>query len=88
MATLDEQETTVTYTRADNVVRIYTAVPRHIRALRGNDRATETRSGDDWAEFTVPATEFDPVKGFKRRVTMSDEQRQAASDRMKALHTR
>lgn len=81
--TLDEQETTVTHVRSDNLVRIYTANPKHLRKLRANDRATITKDYGDSAEFTVPATDFDPLTGFKRKSKpMTPEQREAAALRL------
>lgn len=36
------------------------------------------------AEFVIPLSEFDPLKGFKRKgKPMSPEQRQAAAERLK-----
>ena len=89
MATRDEQETTVTFNRADNTVRIGTAHPPHVRTLRKDNRAPELEGSpadqteDIWGSFTVPASDFDPLTGFKRR--MSEEQRQANADRLARL---
>lgn len=86
MASLIEQETTVTQLRNGDT-NIWTANPVHLRALRKRvteNRATETRTWEDAAEFTIPNAEFDPLKGFRRKgKPMSDEQRQAASERLK-----
>ena len=90
MATKAEQETTVTFNRADEQVRIWTAYPPHVRKLRGDNRATEIDGSpaeqveDIWGEFVLPWTAFDPLIGFKRRMT--EEQRQAAAERMRAFH--
>lgn len=87
---LDEQETTVTYVRSDDLVRIYTANPKHLRKLRADDRATITRDFGDSAEFTVPASQFDPLTGFKKRVKpLSDEEkaRRAALFRQNVLNS-
>jgi len=86
MASREEQETTVTFNRADNTVRIWTAYPPHVRKLRKNDRATELEGSpagqteDIWGSFKISASDFDPLTGFKRR--MSPEQRQANADRL------
>lgn len=86
MASLIEQETTVTQLRNGDT-NIWTANPVHLRALRKRvteNRASETRTWEDAAEFTIPNAEFDPLKGFRRKgKPMSDEQRQAASERLK-----
>lgn len=87
MATLDEQETTITFGRTEPVAHIYTSDARHLWRLREDDRATETDGGEDWGNFTVPMDRVSPLKFFKaKRAPMSDEQRQAASDRLRALH--
>lgn len=66
MPTKDEQETTVTQLR-DDVTRIYTANPVHLRKLRKDDRAVEIRGGDDWGQFEIAASDFSPITGFKTR---------------------
>jgi hypothetical protein len=78
--TKDEWETTVTWIHTDDVVRIYTAHPKHLNRLRNDNRATLVRDYGDSADFTIPADQFDPLKGFKRR--MSEEQRQAVAERL------
>lgn len=84
MTTRDEQETTLTWAVTDEVVRIFTAVPKHINRLRKDDRATLVKDYGDSAMFTVPASEFDPLKGFKRRrKPLTPEQRTALADRLK-----
>lgn len=86
MATLDEQETTITFGRSEPVARIYTSDSRHLRKLRADDRATEVRGGEDWAEFTVPMDQVNPLKFFKtQRKPMTDEQRAVAAERMRRL---
>lgn len=85
MATLDEQETTVTYVRSDDVVRVYTANPAHLRRLRKDDRATEIDGGGDWGNFTIPTAMYDPMRGFKsRRKPLTPEQREQAAQRLTA----
>ncbi len=75
-----EQETTVTMTADESLVRVWSCYPPHIRRMRADDRFTEgvAQSG---AVFTIPRAFFDPIGGLKRRV--SDEQRAALSARMK-----
>lgn len=83
MATLDEQETTITFGRTEPVARIYTSDARHLWRLREDDRATETDGGEDWAIFTVPTSQVNPLKFFKtKRAPMSDEQRQKNAERL------
>lgn len=83
-STMDEQETTVTWIRSDPKVRVYTSNPVDLRKFRKDSRATEIRGEDDWAEFTIPRTDFDPAKGFKsKRKPLTEVQREAAADRLK-----
>lgn len=83
MATLDEQETTIAFGRTEPVARIYTSDLRHLRKLRADDRATEVRGGEDWAEFTVPTDQVSPLKFFKtQRRPMTEEQRKVAAERL------
>ena len=37
---------------------------------------------NEWAQYRVHEKHFDPLTGFKRQVNMSDEQRQAAAERL------
>lgn len=78
-----EQETTVTTTRTDDVVYIWTSHPVHLRKLRKDPRATERRGDVEWAEFTVPKENYDPVRGLKTKRVMSDEQRRLAGERLR-----
>jgi hypothetical protein len=83
MATKDEQETTVTYITADSLVQVYTAVPKHLRRLRSDKRATEISGGDDWGIFYIESRFFDPLNGFKRaRKEMTPEQKAASAKRL------
>lgn len=83
MATMHEQETTVTSTRGDDYVYIYTANPWHIAKLDKDDRATVTSRSTDpeepWANYRVATQHWNPLGGFKRR--LSDEQRAEMSRR-------
>lgn len=83
MATLEEQETTVTQLRNGDT-SIYTANPVHLRALRkkvAEGRVVESRTWEDAATFTIPHSEFDPLKGFKRRsAPLTEEQREARAE--------
>ena len=86
MSTLQEQETTITTTRGDEFVLIYTANPFHIARLDKDDRAefvSGIRTGEDpYANYRVHTSHWNPLGGFKRR--MSDEQRKAAGERLRA----
>ena len=75
-----EQETTVTMVADEDIVRVWSCYPPHIRRMRGDDRFTERPTGFG-AEFVIQRANFDPIGGVKRRV--SDEQRAAMSRRMK-----
>ena len=85
--TLDEQETIVNATRADEVVRIYSAIPAHIRRLKKRENVTLVRSwsedGHEVCEFTVASGKWNPVTGVKRNRVMTDEQKAAAAERLR-----
>lgn len=89
--TAPERETTINVSDDSDLVRIWTAQRKHITRLRKNPAFTETATGyhgsTEWAEFTIPADSWNPASGAKRRVTMTAEQRKAASDRMRALRS-
>lgn len=85
MATMQEQETTITSCRGEDFVHIYTANPFHIAKLDKDDRAI-FQSGDrtgaePWATYKVASENWNPLGGFKRRV--SEEQRLIMSQRAK-----
>lgn len=81
-----ERETVVNATDDDEVVRIWTAQRRFITKLRRHPRITELRTGfvdgTEWAEFTVPSDQWNPVSGVKRVSTLTDEQKQASAERL------
>lgn len=83
-----ERETTVASTDGDDTVRIWTAQRRHIGRLRRHPAFTEVKSGyhdgTEWAEFTIAADQWNPASGAKRKSNLTDEQRQAAADRLRA----
>lgn len=85
--TYEEQETIIAMSRADKVVRIYSAIPKHIKALRANPTVTEvsvhTSEGHEEVEFTVPVDRWSPTGGVKRSRTLTDEQRAAMADRLR-----
>ena len=81
-----ERETTVNASDGDGVVRIWTAQRKHITRMRRHDSFTETATGyhggTEWAEFTIPASDWNPASGAKRKRNLTDEQRQALADRL------
>lgn len=83
MATMDEQETTVTAARTDAVVYVYTSQAKHVRRMEADDRFTRREGdGETWGNYSIAASQFDPLKGIKRR-PMSEEQRAAAVERLR-----
>lgn len=81
----NEQETTVTWLRSEDVVRIYTTITADLKTLRENEKATQVRGDGEWGEFTIRVTDFAPLKGFKRKRKMTDEQKEALRERLKAM---
>lgn len=83
-----ERETIVTVSDADDLVRIWSAQRRHITRMRRNAQFTQIRTGfhgtTEWAEFTVPADRWSPV-GVKRQVSLTEQQREQAAARLRAV---
>ena len=86
MAARDEQETTVTSGRDEEWVRIWTNNPVHARKLDADARAIKetTNAEGEWGgSYRIASTDFDPLKGFRRKTRpMTTEQRQAAVERL------
>ncbi|GIG27152.1 hypothetical protein [Cellulomonas denverensis] len=86
-----ERETTVSSTDDAAEVRIWSAQRRHIGRMRRHPSFTEVRSGfhdgSEWAEFTIPADQWNPASGAKRKSGLSDEQKRAAAERLRAGRT-
>lgn len=82
-----ERETVVTSTDGDSTVEIFTLQKRYLTRLRGNPAFTEVKSGSiegqEWGLFSIPAADWNPASGAKRRRTLTEEQRQAAAERLK-----
>lgn len=83
-----EQETAIAYSAADDTVQIWTCIPADVRALRKDDRFTETKSGTyndgtDWAQFEIPRKRWSTPRGARTTRAMTDEQRAAAADRLR-----
>lgn len=83
-----ERETTVTTTDADDTVRIWSAQRRHIGRMRRHPAFMEVAAGEHdgtaWAEFTIPADQWSPATGAKRKSNLTDEQKRAAAERLAA----
>src|SRR3546814_17650464 len=82
-----EQETTVTAGRDEPFVYIWTNNPVHARRLEKDGRVTRVSGNpeDVGGQYKVPASMFDPLKGFRRaRREMTPEQREAAAARLRA----
>jgi hypothetical protein len=81
-----ERETTVTTTDDDDTVRIWTAQRRHIGRMRRHAAFTEVGTGltegSEWAEFTIPADQWNPATGAKRKSSLTDEQKLASAERL------
>lgn len=83
-----ERETVVNASDGDDLTRITTGQRRFITRLRKHPSFTEVRTwhegSTEWAEFTIPASAWNPASGAKRKgSTMSEEQRQAAAERFR-----
>lgn len=83
-----ERETVVNASDGDEVVRIWTAQRRFITRLRKHPRVSQIRTGfvgeTEWAEFTVPSDQWNPVSGVKRTSAMTEEQKSAGAARLAA----
>lgn len=79
--TLEEQETIINHARTDKTVSIYTTNPAHMRRIRKDDRFTVTREHIEdgnivGLDATIPADQFNPLGGVRRRVKpLTDTQR-------------
>lgn len=85
--TAPERETVVTTDDGTDVVRIWTAQRKVINRLTKNSAFTLIKSGahgsSPWAEFTIPADQWSPSSGAKRRSKpLSAEQRAALAARL------
>lgn len=87
MAMREEMETTVTGHRRDGMYYVYTADAKHLNRLDkmvAAGRAVVQKRGEDWGDFAIPASEYDPMTGFKvKRKPMTPEQKAAAAERMR-----
>lgn len=84
-----ERETVATGTAADEEVVISSSQRKHITKLRKHPAFTEIHSemidGTEYAVFTIPADDWNPATGGKRKRQMTPEQVEAARERMQAM---
>jgi hypothetical protein len=84
--TAAERETVITVSDADDQVLIWTAQRAVIGRLRKHREFYVLRSGvadgSPGVEFVIPADRWSPASGAKRRVHLTDEERQARSARL------
>ncbi len=90
MTALKAQETTITLSRTEPIVRIYTADTRHLRRLRKiaeahKDSVREVRGGGEDAEFEVSAEFFHLFSAIRKKRTMSAADRAARAERLAAV---
>ena len=88
-----EQETSVAFTAEDEVVEIYTCIPKDLRALKKRDNATIVRSGEykdgpECAVFHIPAKKFNIAMSVRSTRVMSDEDREAVAIRLAGVRAR
>lgn len=83
-----ERETSITTSDGDGMVRIWTAQRAYITRMKRNPAFIlvdeGTYEGSPWADFRIPADQWNPATGAKRKRTMTDEQKAATAQRLKA----
>lgn len=94
MPAREEQETTITFGRIDDYAWIWTNNIVHIRTLEKEERAERTAplgalteehiEAGFGAEYKVKAEDFNILGGFRRKRVMTDEQKAAAGERLRA----
>lgn len=86
MPSMEDRETTVTGNRTEGWY-VWTNDPVHLRKFEAKakeGRAQIVDAYEDAANFKIPASEFDPIGGFKtKRKPMSEEQRAKAAERLR-----
>lgn len=81
-----EQETTIVASNGDEYVTIETWQKKFLNRLRKSDRFEELPGGDsEHGVFRIPLTEWNPVSGVKRKINLSDAQREAAAERLRLI---
>lgn len=88
-----ERETVITTSDADDHVHIWTAQRTVITACSKRPEIVTvgegfTKDGTAWAEFRIPARLWSPVTGLKRKSSMTDEQKAAATARLREARER
>lgn len=83
----EEMETIVNISRVDDVVRIWTNIPSHVRAFSRRNLVTTVKTGNEngqpWGEFTIAKENYSPVTGIKRAGRkLTEEQRQVMAKRL------
>lgn len=87
MATLAEQEVTITVDAEQQVVRVYSAWPKYCTRLRKNPDASLTRGdGTTWGEWEVPLGSFPLERAFRKptKRQLTDQQRAELAARLAA----
>ena len=81
-----ERETVINTTDADNQVHIWTAQRPYITRLRRHPKVVQLATGyigsTEWAQFSIPRDQWNPVSGVKRSRTLSDNEKKAAAKRL------
>ena len=85
--TAAERETVVQVDDGGELVRLWSAQRPVIRRIQSDSRWTIVETGDDggspYISATCLASDWNPLSGMKkRRKPMTDEQKQAAADRL------
>lgn len=90
MTARDEQETTVSWMRDDDMVSIWTSNRPHLDRLRklansdsSKEYVKEVSGGEDYGDFLVSARNFKLFSAIRKPRVMSEEQRRAAADRLR-----
>ena len=84
-----ERETTIAYADGDEVIQIFSCIRRDITAMSKKEQFVEIERGFYpgkvlWAKFEILREDFAIDRAAKTKRNLSDEQRQALSDRLKA----
>ena len=81
-----ERETVITVNDEDKLVHIWTAQRPVINRMQKHPSFTllkaGTYEGSPWAEFTIPADQWNPVTGVKRKLNLTAEQKAVRAERM------
>ena len=90
MTTAAERETVINASDGDGLVRIYTMQRRYIGRLRRNPKFTLIgegvhNDGAVWAEFTIPASEWNPATGAKRANYATAEQKARSAEQLRKV---